>query len=181
MTTYEWSNLVVGILTFVVLSLTLLFLIRYTKATNTLARTSVEQLPRPCVVLKQSADSSVEAVSGGTACSLATEPGYNPLKFVNVGTGPAVNCRYRVVKDTEGTWYQLPAIAPGGDFQSDHPLNGLQSEDAVTVIIEYESVAGSHYRTKLSIENLKDRAWVRETRFELPKWQAAHLQPEGGR
>ncbi len=164
MTTYEWSNLAVGISTFVVLSFTLFFLIRNTNATITLARTSVEQLPRPCVVLKQSADSSVEAVSDGTACSLSNES--NCLIFMNVGTGPAVNCRYRVIKDTEGKWYQLPAIAPGCDFQSDHLLNGLQSEDAV--IIEYESVASSHYQTELSIGNLKNRMWVQETRFVSP-------------
>ena len=166
MTTYEWLNFVVGLLTLAVLSWTLCVLMKYAKDTNILARTSVEQLPRPCVVLKQSADSSVEAVSGGTACSLSNES--NCLIFMNVGTGPAVNCRYHVIKDTEGKWYQLSAIAPGGDFQSDHPLNGLQSEDAVTVIIKYESVAGSHYRTELSIGNLNNRMWVQETRFVSP-------------
>ena len=166
MSTYECLNLVVGFFTFGVLFWTLRVLREYAKDTNTLARTSVEQLQRPCVSLKQSADSSVNAVSGGTACSLSNES--NCLIFMNVGTGPAANCRYRVIKDTEEQWYQLSAIAPGGDFQSDHPLNGLQSEDAVTVIIEYESVAGSHYRTELSIGNLKNRMWVQETRFVSP-------------
>ena len=82
----ECFNLVVGFLTLGVLSWTLYVLKKYARDTNILARTSVEQLPLPCVVLKQSADSSVEAVFGGTACSLDTEPGYNSLNFVNVGT-----------------------------------------------------------------------------------------------
>ena len=185
MTTYEYLNLVVSIITLVVLSLTLCFLIRYTKATitlartsvkqlsllskyakdtNTLARTSVEQLPRPYVVLKQSADSSTEAVLRGTTVSLSNE---NPLIFKNVGTGQAVNCQYHV-RDTEETGegdrsYRLPEIGPSDSFESPHVLNSLP-ENAV-VKIEYESVAGSHYRIELVIE---DRKFVRETRFESP-------------
>ena len=160
MTTYESSILVVSIITLVVLSLTLCFLIRYTNATNTLARTSVEQLPRPCVVLKQLADSSIKAVLTETTTSLPNEP----LIFMNVGTGPAVNCRYHV-RDTEKTGEaerscRLPEIEPSGSFESLRVPNSLP-ENAV-VSIEYESVAGSPYRTELVIE---DRTWVRKAVF----------------
>ena len=47
MTIYEYSNLIVGLLTLVVLSLTLVVLRGYARDTKTLAGVAVEQLPRP--------------------------------------------------------------------------------------------------------------------------------------
>ena len=159
MTIFEYSSLIVGLLTLVVLSLTLVVLRGYARDTKTLAGVAVEQLPRPCIVLQRSADSSAEAVLDGTTVSLADQ---RRLNFANVGTGPAVNCRYRVknTADTGETSYQLPEIGPAGNFESDHPLNGLP-ENAV-IIIEYESVAGSSYRTELRVQ---DRRWVSEISF----------------
>ena len=160
MTMNEYSNLIVGLLTLAVLSWTLVVLMGYARDTKTLARVAVEELPRPCVVLQRSVNSSAEAVLNGTTVSLADQ---HFLNFVNVGTGPAVNCRYRV-KGTEGTedTYQLPEIGQAGNFESQHPRNGLP-ENAV-IIIEYESVAGSSYRTELRIQ---DRIWVSEISFHL--------------
>ena len=148
MNTYEYLTLVVGFLTFGVLSLTLFVLSGYARDTKTLAAVAVEQLPRPCVVLKRSVDPSGEAVLEGTTVSLSQD-----LIFMNVGTGPAVKCRYRV-KDTENTketTYQLPEIGPGKRFQSSHILNGLP-ENCV-IIIECKSVAGKSYRTKLRFQD----------------------------
>ena len=97
MTTYECLTLVVGFLTLLVLSWTLFVLRGYTKDTKTLTTTAVEQLPRPCVVLKRSADPDDLAVLEGEAASLMGDNHYaSPLIFMNVGTGPAVNCRYRI-------------------------------------------------------------------------------------
>ena len=158
MTIEHW----LGALTLGVLSWTLVVLRGYADATREIACAAGEQLPRPCVVLERSADSSINAGIDGTACSLT-----DPLKFVNVGAGPAVNCRYRVVKNTEGTWYRLSEIAPGGTFKSEHPRNGLQSENAVTVIIEYESVGGLSYRTELRIDPEHGK-FVQETSFHRP-------------
>ena len=90
MTIFEYSSLIVGLLTLVVLSLTLVVLRGYARDTKTLAGVAVEQLPRPCIVLQRSADSSAEAVLDGTTVSLADQ---RRLNFANVGTGPAVNCR----------------------------------------------------------------------------------------
>ena len=156
MTIYEYLNLIVGFLTFVALSWTLVVLKGYARDTKTLAGVAVQQLPRPYVVLDQSADSSTEAVFRDRTVSLADQ---HRLKFLNVGTGPAVKCLYRVkdTEDTRETSYQLPEIGPAGNFESDHPLNGLP-ENAV-IIIEYESVAGCSYRTELRIQ---DRRWVSE-------------------
>ncbi len=168
MTTYECLNLVVGLLTLLVLSCTLAVLRKYARDTKTLAGAAVEQLPRPCVVLKRSADPSDMAVLKGTTGSLTNDQdSMNYLNFANVGTGPAVNCRYHV-KDTgeEGkgeTSCQLPEIGPSSCFKSPHIVNSLP-ENAI-VIIEYESVAGSHYRTEMTIE---DRMWIPEIRFPFP-------------
>ena len=88
MTAYECLSLTVGVLTLLVLSWTLIVLMRYARDTKKLAWAAAEQLPRPCVVLKRSADTSDDAVLRDTAVSLA---GQNYLCFANVGTGPAVN------------------------------------------------------------------------------------------
>ena len=86
MTAYECLSLTVGVLTLLVLSWTLIVLMRYARDTKKLAWAAAEQLPRPCVVLKRSADTSDDAVLRDTAVSLA---GQNYLCFANVGTGPA--------------------------------------------------------------------------------------------
>ena len=77
-----------------------------------------------------------------------------------------MKCRYRVkgkgtedTEDTEDTCH-LPEIGPAGNFESNHPRNALP-ENAV-IIIEYESVAGFSYRTKLRIQ---DRRWVSDISF----------------
>ena len=168
MATYEYLSLGVGALTFVVLSLTLLVLKGYARDTKILADTSVEQLPRPCVVLKRSVDPSDEAIIKGETASLIGDQYYaSQLIFMNVGTGPAVNCRYRV-RDTGETGegeasYQLPEIGPSDSFNPRHILNSLPKNAVVR--IEYESTAGSHYETEMTIE---DRKWVQEIRFTSP-------------
>ena len=165
MTTHEFFNLVVGVLTFLVLFWTLWVLRGYARDTKTLAWTAVEQLPRPCVVVRRSADPSDLAVLSDTTVSLAAQ---TKLSFANVGTGVAVNVRYRVVGGTtgdapEGTSCQLPEIGSTESFETAHPLNALPA--VAVVLIEFESVAGSRYRTESTIE---DRRWV-TTRVRLPQ------------
>ena len=165
MTTYECLTLVVGFLTLLVLSWTLFVLRGYAKDTKTLASTAVEQLPRPCVVLKRSADPGDLAVLEGEAASLMGDNQYaSPLIFMNVGTGPAVNCRYRISRtgDTQRgePSFHLVEIGPSASFEAPHRVNTLS--DHAVISIEYESVAGSPYQTDITIE---DRKWVRDTRF----------------
>ena len=122
---------------------------------------SAEQLPRPCVVLKRSADTSDDAVLRDTAVSLA---GQNYLCFANVGTGPAVNVQYRVRATgdtTQETQCRLPEMGPAESFETTHSLNALPADSAV-VITEFESVAGSRYRTESTVEN---QMWVTIVRF----------------
>ena len=153
MTMYECLALLVGILTLGVLSCTLCVLKKYADDTKIIAKTAVEQLPRPCLVLKRSVDTSSEAVVDGHTTGLI-----DSLTFVNVGTGPAVNCRYSS-RDTEETekgevsWEQLPEIGPSKSFNSHRVFNGLPENSVVS--IAYESIAGSPYRTEMTIEDRK--------------------------
>ena len=168
MTTYECLSLVATFLTFGVLSWTLCVLKGYARDTRTLAATSVEQLPRPCVVLKRSADPLGEALLEGQTTSLIGDQHYGShLIFMNVGNVPAVNCRYRVrgsgETEKEEISYDLVEIEPSDSFETSHILNSLP-ENAV-INIEYESITGSHYRTEVVVEN---RHRVRETRFTRP-------------
>ena len=158
---YECLSLVVGFLTLGVLFTTLVVLKGYARDTKKLADAAVKQLPRPWVVLKRSADPSTRTALEETEVSLADQP---HLIFENVGTGPAVNCRYHVKdtgKEERGTTsWQLPEIGPASNFESNYPTNALPGN--AVVIIEYESVAGSHYRTEMTIDN---RKWVPKIRF----------------
>ena len=168
MTKYEILNLVVGLLTLGVLSYTLRVLILYAKDTNRIANAANEQLPRPCIVLKQLEDPSEMAIIKGTTTSLAPGGDFSePLVFVNIGTGPAVNCNFKVnefgKKKRKGSNYNLPEISPSDSFASTHILNSLY-EDSM-IIVEYESVAGTRYCTRMAIEN---RRWVRMVGFAPP-------------
>ena len=154
MTTYEVTALVLAFIT-------LLVLVIYAWHTKTLAQAAVEQLPRPCVVVKLLADASLEAGMENTTCSVQE---WN-LSFVNVGAGPAVNVHYSVrdadkASDEAPGQQQLPPMAPGESFESLRPRNGLPESAVVT--IEFESVAGSTYRTETTI---KDRKFLTAWRF----------------
>lgn len=160
MTTYELLDLVMAGLALAVGGLTLCVLWRhfvvlraYAADTAMLATAAVEQMSRPCVVLKQSPDSTADAVFEGTTQSL---DGQHSLGFVNVGTAPAVNVRY-VVEGMEAV--RLPEMAPGDVVDSKHPINAL-SEGTVTVTIDYESIPGSRFRNEQCVE---DRRWIRES------------------
>lgn len=169
---YEWLTLLVSFLTLVVLFWTLCHVRRYVADTKTLADSAVEQLPRPCVVLGQYSDSSMGTVCEGQTTSLMGGMHMaSPLVFANVGTGPAVNCRYssRDVENEEQEevkWWLIPEIGPQDSFKSEHILNSLSGDSLSAVSIQYESVGGSRYQTDLVI--LK-RKWAKESKFvKLP-------------
>ena len=148
MSLYEILNLVVGGLTLYVLYRHFNVLRSYASDTKTLARVAVEDLPRPCVVLQETPDpSGIAVLESHTACLP------DKLRFVNIGPAPAVNCQYRVraTGDTHVPTYQLPVLGPARVFDS---LNSLQALPRhCVVIIEYESVAGSRYRTEQTLED----------------------------
>lgn len=168
---YEYLDLAISILTLVVLAWTLCLVRRYVADTKTLAETAVEQLPRPCIVLGQCSDSSAETVLEGQAASLTMGAMYmgSSLVFANVGTGPAVNCRYcsrDMEKDEQEevnwNWLMIPEIGPQDSFSSEHVLNSLAGDNLTAVRIQYESVGGSRYQTDLVI---LERKWVKESKF----------------
>ena len=165
---FEYLDLTVSLLTLVVLAWTLWFVRRYVADTKTLADTAAEQSPRPCVVLKQYPDSSADTVLEKETTTLIGDLNFgSPLIFSNVGTGPAVNCRYSCrdmekKEPGEVQWWSLPGISPQACFESQHILNSLPGDNLTAVRIQYESVGGSHYRTDLVI---LERRWVKESKF----------------
>lgn len=91
----------------------------------------------------------------------------SPLVFSNVGTGPAVNCRYcsrdlENEEQEEVNWYMIPEIGPQDSFMSKHIVNSFDGENRSAVRIQYESVGGRRYQTDLVV--LK-RKWVKESKF----------------
>ena len=161
---YETLNFVVDSLTLGVLFWHLRVLQEYAGDTKTLARTAMEQLPRPYLVVKQVPDTGDLAVLGDTTVSLGDQ---HSLCFENLGTARAVNARYfvRATGDPEQAAVQLADISPGETFDSRHPVNLLPGE--VVVIIQYESIAGSRYRTEQTIEEGK---WVRKSAYHRWNW-----------
>ena len=163
MDAYQTIDLVIAFSGLVIAGITLVFLVKYVWATQELASASVEQLPRPCVVVEQKPSvkqpevrESVGAVVYKTTASLVGPS----LSFVNVGTGPAVNVQFHVrPTDNEASW-KLPEMAPNRSFPSTHPLDVLPDKAVVT--IEFESVARTRYRTETTIEG---RKWVTSWRF----------------
>jgi len=136
----------ISALTLFVLFWTLRAVREYTRQTQIVTRTAVEQLPRPCVTILQRADTSDLAILNETVGSVGS---VNTVWFVNVGTGPAVNVRFSaqpVNPAEQSTWYQAPALGPGERFDTGYPRNSLENE--AVVLVEYESVGGAKYRSE---------------------------------
>ena len=166
---YDILNIVVSILTLGALTWTLFVLRRYAADTKDIAKAAVEQMPRPCVVLKQYPDRSVPAVMNYESSSLFGDKEHlSPLTFRNAGTAMAVNCRYHVFdfdKEQRKEQYscRLPEIEPLQEIDSSSILNSLP--DNAVVSIEYESITGVHYQTELTIADVR---WVKEIRLSEP-------------
>ena len=110
------------------------------------------------------------AIIKGATSSLAPHGGdfSEPLVFVNVGSGPAVKCRFKVEdfeekEEREESYNKLPEIGPSGSFASNYILNALP--ESSVIIIKYESVAGTRYSTEMLIE---ERRWVKVVGYAPP-------------
>ena len=162
-TLFEAGTLAVQLATFIVLFLTLRAVASYTRETKLLAAAAVEQIPRPVINVVQLPDVSEDAALEEMVSSILGTP---TLRFKNVGTGHAVNFRYRI-KNTGSTGPVLldapegPTLAPGEEFDSNYPRMNLTVPSAF--VAEYQSLGGAKYRSRANIE---DRRWVRNFRFE---------------
>ena len=176
MTIYECLTLLVGGLALAISSLTLWVLYRtlcrlkdYADDTKRLADTAVEQLPQPYVVLKRFLDYSVGAVMNFETTSLSPDKDYGrPLIFWNVGSGIAVNCRFRIIDMDQKTLKEPPTwrifeIEPSKRIKSTCTLNSVPEN--AKVVIEYESVTGTPYQTDVRIA---DQKWVKEMTRSKP-------------
>ncbi|MCX6543883.1 MAG: hypothetical protein NTV05_05660 [Acidobacteria bacterium] len=160
MNTYElWSVLIAGLTLFALLG-SLWVLIGYAKDTATLAKCAVDQTPRPCVSVLQLPDQSTMALFESVSTSI---DGLNTVVLVNIGTTRAINVRFWIgpVASTEDRDFTTGApIECGGRFDTGHPVKALQ--DPALVVVEYESVGGTGFRSETMIEA---RKWVRSARF----------------
>ena len=160
MSTYEMWNLIFQVLTFIVLTLTLLKLHQYTTHTKHLATAALEEMSRPCVQVFQDIDETDEGVIGGHAASIVD---MDYIAFRNIGTAPALNFRFEVQTSQPAPYLSTgPSLLPGQVFTSNAARNALSDPEA-TVVCEFETLSGVKYRTKTVIQN---RRWVKHTRFE---------------
>jgi len=158
MSWYEIGDLVLQTLTLVVLVFTLLKLKEYTADTKQIAKASVEQLPRPCVIVMQDSDSSDYAILEGVGASISKHP---TLRFKNVGTGLGLNIKYEIDTGSASSFVADGAPPqPGEVFVSSWSRQSLG--DPAKIVVTFDSLGGAKYRATTLIEG---RQWVKNAQF----------------
>jgi hypothetical protein len=114
----------------------LMALIVYARDTRKLRQTAEDQLEgmaRPCVLLM------MDHVNRGSFDQ-------NPLILRNLGSGVALNIRYRLESSEDSPWVEAPALPIDG-----RAVSGLYLKHLVTnlpVTCEFESLSGARYRSE---------------------------------
>lgn len=120
----------------------------------------VEATHKPFVAFSTAPRNAEEAVldMGGAVGGLIVRcPGGN-AEIGNVGSGPAINVRYRATHNVadateEGPSGYLAGIVQGEKFLTPIPRGILQAAKW-EIIFKYESLSGSKYQTKCTIDDL---------------------------
>lgn len=120
----------------------------------------VEASHKPFVAFSTAPRAAEDAVVnlGGAVGGLVVRcPGGN-VEIGNVGSGPAINVRYRAVHNiadaTEhGPTGYLAGILPGEKFLTPIPRGILQGQEWV-IVFTYESLSGSKYQTTCILDDL---------------------------
>lgn len=120
----------------------------------------VEASHKPFVAFSTAPRDAADAVldMGGAVGGLIVRcPGGN-AEIANVGSGPAINVRYRARHDaadaTElGPSGYLAGILPGEKFLTPIPRGILQNRKW-EIVFTYESLSGSKYQTTCVVDNL---------------------------
>jgi hypothetical protein len=155
---YEIGNLLLQMITLVVLFLTLMKLNEYVADTKRIADASVEQLPRPCIIVMQDSDSTDYAIVEGVGASISKYP---TLRFKNVGTGPGLNINYEIDTGSVSAFVADGApLQPGEVFVSSWSRQSLGNP--ATIVVTFDSLGGTKYRATPLIE---DRQWVKKAQF----------------
>jgi hypothetical protein len=150
----------ISVLTFLVLTATLIAVIWYTRETQKIARASIEQseaLQKPCVVIESSPRDSDEAV---LEAPLVSQVAQTPnVQLRNIGSGPAVKLNYelRQVEVPQGG----VAVTPTGFvpyLEADESWTTVTPRGMLTTRIfefsaKYESLSGSTYQTRVRLDN----------------------------
>jgi hypothetical protein len=151
---YQYCNLAVSALTFLVLLCTLVKVGQYTEAT----REQVEALQRPFLTIEWQElrdglmHAALKAVGKGEdqPIFLGIVP-HDGLRIRNIGNGPALNIFYRLKRADTSEVIRLSARGiphlPENGFQTAIELHELRELPESEFLIEYESLRGIHYET----------------------------------
>ena len=120
----------------------------------------VEASHKPFVAFSTAPRNAEEAVldMGGAVGGMVVRcPGGN-AEVGNVGSGPAINVRYRATHNLEDATEQGPSgylagILPGEKFLTPIPRGILQGQQW-KVVFTYESLSGRKYQTECTIDDL---------------------------
>jgi len=120
----------------------------------------VEASHKPFVTFSTEPRNAEEAVleMGGAVGGMVVRcPGGN-AEIGNVGSGPAINIRYRASHDgadatEQGPSGYLAGILPGEKFLTPIPRGILQGQKW-DIVFTYESLSGRKYRTKCAVDDL---------------------------
>lgn len=163
--TYFCLSVLLGVLT-----AALLFWYAWLTRRISLAAIEQSEAPqKPCIVVSQIPDHSDDAKLEEMTASLPrSEGGIGPLtlKVRNIGSGPAVNIKFRLtgpdywVDPMDGA-PEIPPLEAGGEWDTGHPVMAMKDDERF--VSEYESLGGKKYRSTATIEG---RRFVRRFRFE---------------
>ena len=120
----------------------------------------VEATHKPFVAFSTEPRNTEEAVLeiGGAVGRLIVRCRGGNAEIGNVGSGPAINVRYRATHNIEeaaeeGPSGYLAGIVPGEKFPTPIPRGILQAAKW-EIVFTYESLSGSKYRTDCTVDNL---------------------------
>jgi|SRR5437016_3660406 len=120
----------------------------------------VEASHKPFVTFsteRRNPEDALLSVGGAVGGMIVRCPG-GDAELANVGSGPAINVRYRATHNVEeateeGPSGYLAGILPGDKFLTPIPRGILQAAKW-EIVFTYESLSGSKYRTDCSVDNL---------------------------
>jgi hypothetical protein len=120
----------------------------------------VEASHKPFVAFStapRNAEDAILDMGGAVGGMVVRCPGGN-AEVGNVGSGPAINVRYRATHNVaeatvEGPTGYLAGILPGEKFLTPIPRGILQAQEW-EIMFTYESLSGRRYRTKCTIDDL---------------------------
>lgn len=184
----SWEH--VGIISQSVVAVTavvgLFFLWKYTGETKELRKATAEQIEKsiiPYVTLEFESDEPLVAAISAAKAQLTQSPPApavhlkeNTIRFVNIGKGPAVKLVYRIESDQRRLVHTYPHLNPTESFAP--PLGKLGEGQAECVDIEYRSLTGRVYTSKLKLERRQSHERNKWVVTDVGIGESAHQQDQ---